>query len=210
MEKLEYESSLKKDIESVVTKNKKIDIIIKAIIIAILVDVPLFSMFFALTLLDPANIDTHLNILKIMIAPLNASIITIYSAISNKLRIKKANEASDRIDCLARTINPPSEEKIHTVYRPTITNEESLVESIQVESKYLGLDYEDIITDFYSLDFKDRLLVLREVRHHIKEGKFKRAYDEYSLCLLNEEDLPENLPVVRHLEVVSKEIKGRK
>ena len=88
---------------------------------------------------------------------------------------------------------------------PSITDASSLIESIQVEDKDNSDSFEKIVTDFYSLDNKDRLLVLREVRGKITKGLFKDSDEVSELYMLDDADLPEKLPVVRRLEVTNNE-----
>ena len=110
--------------------------------------------------------------------------------------------AEKRLEHLAKDV-VLEDTKIETNFMRSITSKQNLMDSIEVEIESDSLD--QIVTDFYSLDLSDRLIVLREVKHCIKKRLFDKTEDESFLYQLDKDDLPEELPVVRRLEVKNNE-----
>lgn len=204
MQKLNYKGSLKNDIYKVSVRDKKSDIIVKSSILGVIINVPIVAGTIILSMVDISN-SSILIPSACALTTLLDSYLFIGSPIRKiKLRKKNASDSEQKITSLSKSIVAPTPGR-ETNFMPSITDASSLIESIQVEDKDNSDSFEKIVTDFYSLDNKDRLLVLREVRGKITKGLFKDSDEVSELYMLDDADLPEKLPVVRRLEVTNNE-----
>jgi len=139
---------------------------------------------------------------SIILTGIEAELFLINPITKIKRRKKDAIMAEERLEHLAKDV-VLEDTKIETNFMRSITSKQNLMDSIEVEIESDSLD--QIVTDFYSLDLSDRLIVLREVKHCIKKRLFDKTEDESFLYQLDKDDLPEELPVVRRLEVKNNE-----
>ncbi len=204
MQKLNYKGSLKNDIHNVSVRDKKSDIIVKSSILGVIINIPIVAGTIILSMVDISN-SSILIPSACALTTLLDSYLFIGSPIRKiRLRKKNASDSEQKITSLSKSIVAPTPGR-ETNFMPSITDASSLIESIQVEDKDKRDSYEKIITDFYSLDNKDRLLVLREIRGKITKGIFKDSDEPCELYILDNADLPDELPVVRRLEVTNNE-----
>lgn len=204
MQKLNYKGSLKNDIHNVSIRDKKSDIIVKSSILGVIINIPIVAGTIILSMVDISN-SSILIPSACALTTLLDSYLFIGSPIRKiKLRKKNASDSEQKITSLSKSIVAPTPGR-ETNFMPSITDASALIESIQVEDKDKRDSYEKIITDFYSLDNKDRLLVLREIRGKITKGLFKDSDEVSELYMLDDADLPDELPVVRRLEVTNNE-----
>ncbi len=199
MQSLNYNGSLKKDIKSVLIRNKKSDIIIKSSLIGLLINAGVILSSLLLSMIDISNNETILLSIATVTSLLDIELFIGNPIRKIKRRKSEAIESESRINDLTKSLVGDMEEE--TNFMPSITTKDALIESIQVENKSNDGKLE---TDFYSLDNNDKILVLREIKKYI--DKHVHSLDEeYDLYLLDEEDLPDELPVVRRLEVTNNE-----
>lgn len=199
MQSLNYNGSLKKDIKSVLIRNKKSDIIIKSSLIGLLINAGVILSSLLLSMVDISNNETILLSIATVTSLLDIELFIGNPFRKIKRRKSEAIESESRINDLTKSLVGDMEEE--TNFMPSITTKDALIESIQVENKSNDGKLE---TDFYSLDNNDKILVLREIKKYI--DKHVHSLDEeYDLYLLDEEDLPDELPVVRRLEVTNNE-----
>lgn len=199
MQSLNYNGSLKKDIKSVLIRNKKSDIIIKSSLIGLLINAGVILSSLLLSMIDISNNETILLSIATVTSLLDIELFIGNPFRKIKRRKSEAIESESRINDLTKSLVGDMEEE--TNFMPSITTKDALIESIQVENKSNDGKLE---TDFYSLDNNDKILVLREIKNYI--DKHVHSLDEeYDLYLLDEEDLPDELPVVRRLEVTNNE-----
>lgn len=199
MQSLNYNGSLKKDIKSVLIRNKKSDIIIKSSLIGLLINAGVILSSLLLSMIDISNNETILLSIATVTSLLDIELFIGNPFRKIKRRKSEAIESESRINDLTKSLVGDMEEE--TNFMPSITTKDALIESIQVENKSNDGKLE---TDFYSLDNNDKILVLREIKKYI--DKHVHSLDEeYDLYLLDEEDLPAELPVVRRLEVTNNE-----
>lgn len=199
MQSLNYNGSLKKDIKSVLIRNKKSDIIIKSSLIGLLINAGVILSSLLLSMIDISNNETILLSIAAVTSLLDIELFIGNPFRKIKRRKSEAIESESRINDLTKSLVGDMEEE--TNFMPSITTKDALIESIQVENKSNDGKLE---TDFYSLDNNDKILVLREIKKYI--DKHVHSLDEeYDLYLLDEEDLPDELPVVRRLEVTNNE-----
>lgn len=199
MQSLNYNGSLKKDIKSVLIRNKKSDIIIKSSLIGLLINAGVILSSLLLSMIDISNNETILLSIATVTSLLDIELFIGNPFRKIKRRKSEAIKSESRINDLTKSLVGDMEEE--TNFMPSITTKDALIESIQVENKSNDGKLE---TDFYSLDNNDKILVLREIKKYI--DKHVHSLDEeYDLYLLDEEDLPDELPVVRRLEVTNNE-----
>lgn len=204
MQKLNYKGSLKNDIHNVSVRDKKSDIIVKSSILGVIINIPIVAGTIILSMVDISNSSILIPSACVLTTLLD-SYLFIGSPIRKiKIRKKNASDSEQKITSLSKSIVAPTPGR-ETNFMPSITDASALIESIRVEDKDKRDSYEKIITDFYSLDNKDRLLVLREIRGKITKGLFKDSDEVSELYMLDNADLPDELPVVRRLEVTNNE-----
>lgn len=205
MKKINYDQSLKEDFENIKVKDKKKDIILTDAILATLLNIPIFGIFCLLSAIDLSKVNIACSFFSILI-PISFGIVVpildlnlyvVNPILHIRKRKKKGATSLENIESLANSIDFGDELTRETNFMVSRTNKDNLLESIIVTET--DDDTNKIITDFYSLDNHDRLLVLREVKNNIKTKN--KDEENRELFILSEEDLPEELPVVRRLEI---------
>lgn len=205
MKKINYDQSLKEDFENIKVKDKKKDIILTDAILATLLNIPIFGIFCLLSAIDLSKVNIACSFFSILI-PISFGIVVpildlnlyvVNPILHIRKRKKKGATSLENIESLANSIDSCDEATRETNFMVSRTNKDNLLESIIVTET--DDDTNKIITDFYSLDNHDRLLVLREVKNNIKTKN--KDEENRELFILSEEDLPEELPVVRRLEI---------
>lgn len=204
MQKLDYKGSLKSDIHNVLIRDKKSDIIVKSSVLGVVINIPIVVGTIILSMVDISNSSILIPSACALTTLLDSYLFIGRPVRKIGLRKKNANDSEERIDTLSKSIVAPTFGK-ETNFMPNITDKDSLIESIQIENNDKQDSLEKIVTDFYSLDNKDRLLVLREVRSKFTNGIFKDSDEVCELFMLDDVDLPDELPVVRRLEVTNNE-----
>ncbi|MCX4249324.1 MAG: hypothetical protein OSJ65_06135 [Bacilli bacterium] len=202
MRRIIYNGCFKDDIKSIFIKEKKSDIIFSSIIKGILINIPITLLTVLASSLDISKSAYFLPLVSIILTGIEAELFLINPITKIKRRKKDAIMAEKRLEHLAKDV-VLEDTKIETNFMRSITSKQNLMDSIEVEIESDSLD--QIVTDFYSLDLSDRLIVLREVKHCIKKRLFDKTEDESFLYQLDKDDLPEELPVVRRLEVKNNE-----
>ncbi len=202
MRRIIYNGCFKDDIKSIFIKEKKSDIIFSSIIKGILINIPITLLTVLASSLDISKSAYFLPLVSIILTGIEAELFLINPITKIKRRKKDAIMAEERLEHLAKDV-VLEDTKIETNFMRSITSKQNLMDSIEVEIESDSLD--QIVTDFYSLDLSDRLIVLREVKHCIKKRLFDKTEDESFLYQLDKDDLPEELPVVRRLEVKNNE-----
>ncbi len=202
MRRIIYNGCFKDDIKSIFIKEKKSDIIFSSIIKGILINIPITLLTVLASSLDISKSAYFLPLVSIILTGIEAELFLINPITKIKRRKKDAIMAEKRLEHLAKDV-VLEDTKIETNFMRSITSKQNLMDSIEVEIESDSLD--QIVTDFYSLDLSDRLIVLREVKHRIKKRLFDKTEDESFLYQLDKDDLPEELPVVRRLEVKNNE-----
>ena len=202
MRRIIYNGCFKDDNKSIFIKEKKSDIIFSSIIKGILINIPITLLTVLASSLDISKSAYFLPLVSIILTGIEAELFLINPITKIKRRKKDAIMAEKRLEHLAKDV-VLEDTKIETNFMRSITSKQNLMDSIEVEIESDSLD--QIVTDFYSLDLSDRLIVLREVKHCIKKRLFDKTEDESFLYQLDKDDLPEELPVVRRLEVKNNE-----
>lgn len=202
MRRIIYNGCFKDDIKSIFIKEKKSDIIFSSIIKGILINIPITLLTVLASSLDISKSAYFLPLVSIILTGIEAELFLINPITKIKRRKKDAIMAEERLEHLAKDV-VLEDTKTETNFMRSITSKQNLMDSIEVEIESDSLD--QIVTDFYSLDLSDRLIVLREVKHCIKKRLFDKTEDESFLYQLDKDDLPEELPVVRRLEVKNNE-----
>lgn len=207
MKKLTYNRSLKEDLKTVNKEGKKIDIILTRIlndVIAIICSLPILFGFNKLM-----SWETNW-----VVSITTLTIIDTVSAIRLMLKDIKEREqetlkAEYKIGGLINEINRENEDAINIVPEITV---EGIKEAIAVKEEETSEEYiagtldtdghkkktKTITTNFFFLDTADKLRVLREIRKEIKENGNEEVYRD--LYLLDDEDIPRYVPVVKTLE----------
>lgn len=199
MRKINYNGSVEEDIVSVKNLDKIKSIVGKSIGKSLILNICAGVAFFIMSLFDITFVDN-----VDLIASYVFTVGDIYLFIARPTiivkRIKqKYKEAIDRLKHLAADIS--CEKNIETNFMRRTEDESMIVDSIEV--KYNCEDEEfDTMTDFYALDTKDKLVVLREYSAYLTNYRIlKKQEEKHELYLLSEDELPNPLPVVRRLEV---------
>lgn len=207
MKEIDYEGSLVKDFENLNNQGKKWDIILVKIAneaIAIAVSIPIV---WGLNKLIGFEINWAVSLSTIFILDTISAIRSMIK--SFKERETRALEAEGKIRSLAYVINLTEEEANNLTSKVTF---EGLKDAITTKEEDKTEEYVSTAygvkghkkktslktTNFYLLDNDAKLRVLREIRKEIQENNSKDIDTE--LYLLEEDDIPSYVPVVKTLE----------
>lgn len=208
MIRINYDGSLKKDINNVNKEGKKSDIFLIRILndlIACLISIPIFL---GLNRLFSFEINWAVSLSTIF--TLN-TITVIRSIIKDiKERKEKALDSRSNIRELAYLVNLELEENANNLVSeitPEAIYDAVTTREIDNEEDYVlrayGIDghkkkIKTETTNFFLLDAENKIKVLREIKKEIKE--LGETNVERDLYLLNDEEVPAYVPVVRILE----------
>lgn len=199
MRKINYDGSVEEDIKDIKNLDKIKSIVGKSVLKSIILNIFAGIAFFAMSLVDITFVDNADLIASYIFIIGDIYLFIVRPTIIVKRIKQKYNEALDRLKHLASDVS--CEKNIETNFMRRTEDESMIVDSIEV--KYNCEDEEfDTMTDFYALDTKDKLVVLREYSAYLTNYRIlKKQEEKHELYLLSEDELPNPLPVVRRLEV---------
>lgn len=199
MRKINYNGSVEEDIVSVKNLDKIKSIVGKSIGKSLILNIFAGIAFFVMSLVDITFVDNADLIASYVFTVGDIYLFIVRPTIIVKRIKQKYDEALDRLKHLAADIS--CEKNIETNFMRRTADESMIVDSIEV--KYNCEDEEfDTMSDFYALDTKDKLVVLREYSAYLTNYRIlKKQEEKHELYLLSEDELPSPLPVVRRLEV---------
>lgn len=199
MRKINYDGSVEEDIKDIKNLDKIKSIVGKSVLKSIILNIFAGIAFFAMSLVDITFVDNADLIASYIFIIGDIYLFIVRPTIIVKRIKQKYNEALDRLKHLASDVS--CEKNIETNFMRRTEDESMIVDSIEV--KYNCEDEKfDTMTDFYALDTKDKLVVLREYSAYLTNYRIlKKQEEKHELYLLSEDELPNPLPVVRRLEV---------
>lgn len=199
MKKINYDGCVEEDIKSIKNLDKIKSIVGKSVGKSIILNIFAGIAFFVMSLVDITFVDNADLIASYVFTVGDIYLFIVRPTITVKRIKQKYDEALDRLKHLAADIS--CEKNIETNFMRRTADESMIVDSIEV--KYNCEDEEfDTMSDFYALDTKDKLVVLREYSAYLTiYSLLKKQEEKHELYLLSEDELPSPLPVVRRLEV---------
>lgn len=199
MKKINYDGCVEEDIKSIKNLDKIKSIVGKSVGKSIILNIFAGIAFFVMSLVDITFVDNADLIASYVFTVGDIYLFIVRPTIIVKRIKQKYDEALDRLKHLAADIS--CEKNIETNFMRRTADESMIVDSIEV--KYNCEDEEfDTMSDFYALDTKDKLVVLREYSAYLTiYSLLKKQEEKHELYLLSEDELPSPLPVVRRLEV---------
>lgn len=209
MERIAYYGSLEDDIDDIKSEGKKWDLILTRVIAQ-----GIITGIDALVLIGLGKItNTEINwVLSLTTVTIFNTITTVRSFLKDiDGRKLKASSAKTDIKDLANNINSLNEEEDannmvpvvlpENIKEAVITKEEKKYKD-RISSEFVDKDYTKKTkiteTDFFLLDTSDKLRILKEVRIETKEHG--RTDVDKNLYLLEDDEIPSYVPVVRKLE----------
>ncbi len=207
MKELEYDGYLTKDLKRIKKPKKKWDIILKNILIGgtiFLLSIPFAILFGKLFHLE---INWAVTSISMLVWDVGVATKNIFRDV--KERNAYVQNAESNINGLAYRINSLNRDsnnlvadvKANNIKDAIVTKDkkekEEVINTIGDESGHIKKTTVES-ADFFLLDTKDQLRVLREIKESIKEDGY--THSSVNLYLLDEEDMPSYVPVVRSLE----------
>lgn len=195
MENLDYKSVLNNDLKIIKKEGKKWDIAIKNILYCIL------SFVLTIPLLSASSkfIRFELNWAISLSAVVSFDIIwTIKSIINDiKKRNKDIAKTKEDVQSLVDSINALNAGANNKVPKVTLENlKDAIITKDVEEEKGLYDTIKITTTNFFLLNTAGKLRVLREIKNEIADKNFVKE----ELYLLDDKDIPSDIPVVRSLE----------
>lgn len=209
MERIAYYGSLEDDIDDIKSEGKKWDLILARVIAQGIITGIDALVLIGLGKITNTEVNWVLSLTTITILNTITTVRGFFKDIDE--RKLKASSAKADIKGLANDINSVNENEDannlvpvvlpENIKEAVITKEEKKYKD-RISSEFVDKDYTKKTkitnTDFFLLDTADKLRILREVRIEVKEHG--RTDVDKNLYLLEDDEIPSYVPVVRKLE----------
>lgn len=210
MKKIYYKSVLPIDIENVKIKDKISDIIKSCTIGGIIINVPIIIGLVFISTID-TSIARLIPFGALLTTFLDSYLFVLSPIKKIKARKEKAKKSFENIKGLTYQISNDLDEE--TNFLVNSVEPETIINAIAITNAEVSRhlenfeEYQDqlenivtsFVKDYYFLDKNDKLIVLREIKNVIKENN--REHIDSDLYVLEKNELPTPLPVIRRLEV---------